>query len=325
MDVGVLELCVCVCVCVWDSEWQRQPAGKWKRKYGSFEWGKKLIFFFYTDTEEEFLFLLYKNLSCRFDKISLSLFKHVRIAPCWVHPILSVEAVCAFAFSLGSEGITSDPLELHWALLLFRAFSFVLSGLTQPEGINPAKDLRKPSPFGLMIVWALGRWASEICTWPYENTSWRLPLRTLRHRLWDSPCSFSLTQSLCLWASRIVAMTSLINKNEWDVCDLIYPVKVFIIIVSDISRYGGFTSLPCCVYIITSYHQRRCFVFYGGHTSKIVEYLHMVLYLITWTPSPTIRLSVYVSMVHDDIYVVSFDCRIKNIIAWHLLFKKKII
>jgi hypothetical protein len=41
------------------------------------------------------------------------LFKHVRIAPCWVHPILSVEADCAFAFSLGREGLKSDRLELH--------------------------------------------------------------------------------------------------------------------------------------------------------------------------------------------------------------------
>jgi hypothetical protein len=73
-------------------------------------------FFFYVDAEEEFLFLVYKDLGCRFDKFSFFLFKHVRIAPCWVHPMLSVEATCAFAFSLGSElseGLTSDHLELH--------------------------------------------------------------------------------------------------------------------------------------------------------------------------------------------------------------------
>ncbi len=53
-------------------------------------------FFFYANPEEEFLFLL---------------------ASCWVHPMMSVNDAYAFAFSLGSEGLTSDRLELHWALL----------------------------------------------------------------------------------------------------------------------------------------------------------------------------------------------------------------
>jgi hypothetical protein len=35
------------------------------------------------------------------------------IASCWVHSMLSVDAVCAFAFSLGHEGLTSDRLELR--------------------------------------------------------------------------------------------------------------------------------------------------------------------------------------------------------------------
>ncbi len=64
------------------------------------------------------------------------------------------------------------------------------------------KASSEPSPCGLMIVWALVRRASEICTCPYR--SWWLPLRALRHRLWDSPCS----------------------ETCWD---CIYPVKAFII------------------------------------------------------------------------------------------------
>ncbi len=154
--------------------------------------------------------------------------------------MLSVDNVCTFAFSPGNKGLTSDRLECHWVLLPLHVFSFVFSGLTQPEGINPPQDLRKPSPFGLMIVWTLVRWASKLYTWPFENRTWWLSWSSLRHRLWDSSCSCSLTQSLCLWASRIDTMTSLINKNEWDICDRIYPVKTFII-VSDISRYGGLT------------------------------------------------------------------------------------
>ena len=64
-----------------------------------------------------------------------------------------------------------------------------------------------------------------------------------------------------------------------DICDHIYRVKSFTI-VSDISRYGGLTYLQSYAFIITSYHLRRCFMFYGGHTSKIFEYLHMVLHHI---------------------------------------------
>jgi hypothetical protein len=56
--------------------------------------------------------------------------------------MLSVDAACAFAFSLSSEELTSDRLELHSALLPLCVISFVPSGLTEPEGITPVKDLR---------------------------------------------------------------------------------------------------------------------------------------------------------------------------------------
>jgi hypothetical protein len=50
------------------------------------------------------------------------------------------------------------------------------------------KGSSEPSPCGLRIVWALGRRASENCTWSCMNRSWRLAvLRSLWHRLWDSP------------------------------------------------------------------------------------------------------------------------------------------
>ncbi len=172
-----------------------------------------------------------------------------------------------------------------------------------------------------MIVWVLDRWVSEICTWPCENTRWWLPLRALRNRLWDSSCSCSTTQSLCLWASRITTMTPLINKNERDICDLIYPVKSFI--TEGLHNWNV---------VCSSLHRITCddvSCFMEDTFQKIVEYLHMVLHHITcdvytnessvclhphgssWstvTSSPTIRPSVYISMVHhDDIYVVCFD------------------
>jgi hypothetical protein len=49
-----------------------------------------LYFFFYADVEEEFLFFLYKDLGCRFDKVSFFLFKHVYISSCWVTVIFDI-------------------------------------------------------------------------------------------------------------------------------------------------------------------------------------------------------------------------------------------
>ncbi len=134
------------------------------------------------------------------------------------------------------------------------------------------KGPSEPSPWGLMIVWVLDRLVSEICTWSCENTNWRLPLRAWWHRLWDSSCSCSLTQSLCLWASRITAMTPLINKNERDICDRIYPVKAFIT-----------EGLHNCNVARSSLHRIACddvSCFMEDTLQKIVEYLHMVLHHI---------------------------------------------
>jgi hypothetical protein len=76
------------------------------------------------------------------------------------------------------------------------------------------KTSSEPSPCGWMIVWVLDRWASEFFTWSYENRNWRLPLSTLRHRLWDSSCSCSLMQSLCLWASKSHHHNDVVDQQE---------------------------------------------------------------------------------------------------------------
>jgi hypothetical protein len=58
-------------------------------------------FFFYTGAEEEFLFLLYKDLGCRFDKSFLSSSSNMcEYRPVGFIPMLSVNAACTFAFSL---------------------------------------------------------------------------------------------------------------------------------------------------------------------------------------------------------------------------------
>ena len=75
------------------------------------------IFFCYTDSEEELLFLLYKDLGCYLDKFPFLPFPqtctHSVLLGSSRIPILSVDVTCPFAFSLGSEGLISDLLELH--------------------------------------------------------------------------------------------------------------------------------------------------------------------------------------------------------------------
>jgi hypothetical protein len=105
-----------------------------------------------------------------------------------------------------------------------------------------------------------------------------------------------------------------------DICDHIYRVKSFTI-VSDISRYGGLTSLQCCTFIITSHHLRRCFVFYGGHTSKWSNVFTRFFNESVATFSPTIHPSVYISMVHhDNIYVFSFSIGYLCVGMYHLVY-----
>jgi hypothetical protein len=161
---------------------------------------------------------------------------------------------------------------------------------------------------------------------PQARTIWRVcaHTHTNAHTHTHTRTTFKVLMYILIWctlrqmieglivvcltgASRIDSMTPLINKNDRDICDRIYRVKAFII-VSDISRYGGLTSLQCCGFIITSHHLRRCFVFYGGHTSKSSNVFTRFFIKSVATSSPTIHPSVYISMVHhDNIYIFSFS------------------
>jgi hypothetical protein len=124
------------------------PLSGKNNQYFSFMWKRRRNFYFF-----------FIRISIVLDKSSFLPFpqtcEHSVLLGSSRFPMLSVDVACAFAFSPGSEGLTSDRLELYGVLLPLRSFSFVSSGLTQPEGINPAKDLWKPSPFSLMIVWSL--------------------------------------------------------------------------------------------------------------------------------------------------------------------------
>jgi hypothetical protein len=59
---------------------------------------KKLIVFV-----SKFPVLDFQGISSSVVFITPIFFKHVRVASCWVHPMMSVDATCAFAFSLMNQ------------------------------------------------------------------------------------------------------------------------------------------------------------------------------------------------------------------------------
>ncbi len=121
-----------------------------------------------------------------------------------------------------------------------------------------------------MIVWDLGpvnEWNLYLIVREHNLT---ITVTSISVHLWDSSCSCLLTQSLCLWVSHITVITSLINKNEWDICDRIYSMKAFIM-----------EGLHNCNVTRSSLHRITfddvsCFM--EDTLQKIVEYLHMVLH-----------------------------------------------
>jgi len=152
---------------------------------------KNQDFFFYVDMEEEFLFLLYKDLGCRLDKFPflhlLQTCAHSVLLGSSRFPMLSVDAACAFAFSLGREGLNIRPPRVALPSAVFTCLLVCVLYSDNCRGYASLKGASELTPCGLMIAWASGWRASKLCMWPCRNRSWRLPLRALRHRMWDSP------------------------------------------------------------------------------------------------------------------------------------------
>ncbi len=179
-------------------------------------------------------------------------------------PMLSVEAACAFAFSLGSEGLTSDRLELHWDLLPFRAFSFVLPGLTHPEGINPVKVL-------LDDRMGLG----PVSEWNLHLTVWERKLVVAVAMITASPVglvTFIFADAIFVFMSKSHHRNDVVDQQERGICDRIHPVKSFIM-----------EGLHNCNVVRSSLHRITCddvSCSMEDTLQKIIEYLHMVLHHI---------------------------------------------
>ena len=99
----------------------------------------------------------------------------------------SVDTVCASMFSLGSEGLNIRPPRVALPSAVFTCLLVCVLYSDNCRGYASLKGASELTPCGLMIAWASGWRASKLCMWPCRNRSWRLPLRALRHRMWDSP------------------------------------------------------------------------------------------------------------------------------------------
>jgi hypothetical protein len=126
--------------------------------------------------------------------------KHVCIVSCWVHdgspccPLYCFR-ICIFSWyrrtNIRPTRVALSPVA--FSLLLVRGF-WIDTTRRYSSWKGPSEVI--PIRFDDRV----DKWGSKFCTWTCENRKWWLPLRALRHRLWDSSCSCSLTQSLCLWS-----------------------------------------------------------------------------------------------------------------------------
>ena len=90
-------------------------------------------------------------------------------------------------FSLGNEGLNIRPPRVALPNVVFTCLLVCVLYSDNCRGYASFKGSSELTPCGLMIAWASGWRASKLCMWPCRNRSWRLPLRALRHRMWNSP------------------------------------------------------------------------------------------------------------------------------------------
>ena len=122
--------------------------------------------------------------------------------------MVSVDVACAYALSLGSEGLNIRPSRVVLRLVVFTRLLVWVFWIDTTRRYYSFKGPSESSPYVLMIVWALVRWVSESCM----NRNWRLTvLRSLRYRLWDSSCSCSLTHFFYESCHR----NDVVDQQEW--------------------------------------------------------------------------------------------------------------
>ncbi len=90
-------------------------------------------------------------------------------------------------FSLGSEGLNIRPPRVEFPSSVFTYLLVCVLFSDKCRGNTSFKGSSELTPCGLMIAWVSDWRASKLCMCPSRNRRWWLPLRTLRHRMWDSP------------------------------------------------------------------------------------------------------------------------------------------
>ncbi len=90
-------------------------------------------------------------------------------------------------FSLGSEGLNIPPPRVALPSAVFTCLLVCVLYSENCRGYVSFTGSSELTPCGLTITWASGWWASKLCIRLCRNRSWRLPLRALRHRMWNSP------------------------------------------------------------------------------------------------------------------------------------------
>ena len=114
------------------------------------------LFFFTEDGKEEFIYFPFYGLSF-LDYINLVL------NMCWAFswgfvssPMLSVDTACAYAFSLGSEGLNIRPLRVMLSLVALHVFSLVDFKVGWQSNRHCYSKVPSELPsYGLMIVWVV--------------------------------------------------------------------------------------------------------------------------------------------------------------------------
>ncbi len=90
-------------------------------------------------------------------------------------------------FSVGIEGLNIRPPRVGWPSAVFTYLLVCVLYTNKCSGYTSFKGSSELTPCVLMIVWASDWRASKLCIRLCRNRRWRLPLRALRHHMWNSP------------------------------------------------------------------------------------------------------------------------------------------
>ncbi len=98
-------------------------------------------------------------------------------------PLTLLEHLC----SLGSEGLNIRPSRVALTSAVFTCLLVCVLYSDNCRGYVSFKGSSELTPCVLMIAWVSTWRTSKLCIRSCRNRNWRLPLRVLRHHMWNSP------------------------------------------------------------------------------------------------------------------------------------------